>query len=101
MNPETPIPDQLPPVGEPTSGTNVSLRHILAGSGVAVTTGLALTVRIIAFEVIVIPQLFVMITLYLLLFIARVTLLNVSVGVNEPPVVRLTHVTPRSVLTCH
>ena len=49
LNPDTPIPLQLPPAGVPTSVTSVSLIQILC-NGCAVTFGFV-TVRIAALEV--------------------------------------------------
>ena len=101
LKPETPIPLQFPPTGEPANGIKVSLIQILEARAAAVTTGKALTVSVATDEVVVCPQLFVTSTLYLLLFCVVTVPVIVNVGVYEPPIVRLVQVTPASVLTCH
>ena len=51
LNPDTPIPLQLPPVGPAVSGTNVSLIQILVGKGAIDIGVLALTVSVALAEV--------------------------------------------------
>jgi hypothetical protein len=102
LNPETPIPLQLPPLGVPSRGTNVSLIHILLVERlVTVTTGIGLTVRVAAAELTNCPQLLVKTNRYRLPLMEVVVGDTVRVVVYEPPVVRLVQVAPPLVLTCH